>query len=413
MLNAQDEINNALQSGNKIVSKTAQEYVRLKNLNEERMRSAGKDIEMQMKRNSNAERITSISQKWNVIMEKLAYIFLPIIDNVLGFVADNFNVVVAGALALGTYLKYASVGIQGFGFAMGLHVGKALNLFNLLWGGIRSVVGIFKTLETAIVPLKAITSIFSSIGTFIGKLGFLKILTGPIGWIITGVTFLWQLFKRFDKIEFIDGDWTGNIVKGISAIGGAILDTLLAPFKMAWDYIKPWLGQSPSQLGLGILNGIQSISSMLFDSIISPFRDAFRWITTNIPFMGKLANMIGIGNGFENSMNIPKNNFSMDIGRNAAQTFLPPMTISPQPIPVNQEVKSVPTTNETNTNNILSLMTDMIKSNNETRDEVKGLRHDFATGTIRAETYMDSQLVSATIDRQSQFRNGYGVNHIS
>lgn len=63
---------------------------------------------------------------------------------------------------------------------------------------------------------------------------------------------------------------------GLEAIGGALYDTLLKPFKDAYDWIKNiFVGNSPSKLSMGMYNGIVSIGPALSDAITEPFKNGY------------------------------------------------------------------------------------------------------------------------------------------
>jgi hypothetical protein len=74
----------------------------------------------------------------------------------------------------------------------------------------------------------------------------------------------------------------------IDNFGPQIYESLKEPFENAWDWIKGiFIGNSPSELGLGIVDGIKSIASMLIDSLLAPWKAAWNLIK-KIPFVGSL-----------------------------------------------------------------------------------------------------------------------------
>lgn len=151
-----------------------------------------------------------------------------------------------------------------------------------------------------------VTNLFSKIGgigTFLGpilKIGSAFFKWIPIiGWIVTGIQFVMNLIERVRNIEW-GSDWGENIMKGLSAVGGAIYDTLLKPFVDIWDWLSAtFFGNSPSQLGLSIVKGISSVGSMMFDFLVSPFTKAWEFIK-GLPF---IKNLFGGSNDITSTVN--------------------------------------------------------------------------------------------------------------
>ena len=81
-------------------------------------------------------------------------------------------------------------------------------------------------------------------------------------------------------------------------MGYAIYDTLIQPFVDAFNWIKEksgFMANSPSVIGLGILDGIISIGASLLDAITSPFRKGFNFISGYFggPKLPSFSEMIG------------------------------------------------------------------------------------------------------------------------
>jgi hypothetical protein len=90
---------------------------------------------------------------------------------------------------------------------------------------------------------------------------------------------------------------------GLEAIGGALYDTLLKPFKDAYDWIKNiFVGNSPSKLSMGMYNGIVSIGPALSDAITEPFKNGYDNIS-KLSSNAKLPIFNGVNNGV--GTNIP------------------------------------------------------------------------------------------------------------
>jgi hypothetical protein len=76
------------------------------------------------------------------------------------------------------------------------------------------------------------------------------------------------------------------ILKGLFFLGAAIPDIIISAFESAWQGIKKWLGFSPSELGLTIVDGIKSVIDMLFDVLTYPFKKAFQLIKSAVLEVG-------------------------------------------------------------------------------------------------------------------------------
>lgn len=222
--------------------------------------------------------------------------------------------------------------------------------------------------------LSRVALIGGRFAAFLGPLGrfgslFLKIL-GPIGWVITAFQLIASLVKNLDlKAPFFGLDKVIN-------------EVLLQPFKDAWNWISNlFSGNSPSKLALSIVKGLVSVQTMLFNALTSPFRLAFNWILSKIT-----------GKSIENAV---------------ISSYAP-------------ETKSVPTVNATTLTRadakkeaVQSISNQTDESNtllNSILNAINILNKNLESGKIGV--YIDGQLMSATIARQTNFRNGYGMNSI-
>ena len=58
-----------------------------------------------------------------------------------------------------------------------------------------------------------------------------------------------------------------------------IYDNLISPFKRVWSWLKKtFLGSSPSELGLMIVEGIIAVGGLIMNALISPFTKAWNFI---------------------------------------------------------------------------------------------------------------------------------------
>jgi hypothetical protein len=113
---------------------------------------------------------------------------------------------------------------------------------------------------SAFTLLAGLGEIIAAIPAILGVIGTaLSIAFSPIGIAVAAFAGLYYLIKNF---------------------GPQIYEYLKEPFENAWDWIKGiFIGNSPSELGLGIVDGIKSIGSMLIDALTFPFRTAMNFIS--------------------------------------------------------------------------------------------------------------------------------------
>lgn len=393
LVQAEKQWDAARKSSDPALRARVEAYEKLRASNEANVKSSAKNLENLIMTRSNQERLTAISQKWSQILAQAGQILLPIIDTLLAAVIPVMDV--ARGLA-GWYLAVKAlpaifepiVGVVGklFGLVKGIgSVGVMVgNVFSRVAGFFGKMFGI-------------VTELFPWVGRIFGVLG--KFL-GPLGLIITAVQFVVNLFKRLNGIgdAFKDGILNG-IWFGLKAIGGAIYDTLLKPFVDAWNWIKGiFVGNSPSALGLGIVRGITSIAGMMFDALTYPWRQFLAWVLDKIPGMGKYAKMVkgGIGGVIGRSVENETAAAKLPIeGAIPKPTIVPGETAKP-PQAESAEPTSTTEGNEKVLQDILSAI-NMLNSNLE-------------SGKIGI--YIDGQLMSANLARQTEFRGGYGVNKI-
>jgi hypothetical protein len=76
------------------------------------------------------------------------------------------------------------------------------------------------------------------------------------------------------------------ILKGLASLVVEIPNIIIGAFNAAWEGIKKWLGFSPSELGLSIVDGIKSVVDMLFDVITYPFKKGFELIKSAVSEVG-------------------------------------------------------------------------------------------------------------------------------
>jgi hypothetical protein len=190
----------------------------------------------------------------------------------------------------------------------------------------------------------------------------------------------------------------GLIAKGLAAAGSYIFGALLDPFKKAWDWLgKTFLGKSPSELGLRIVEGITSVAGMIFDALSKPFRMFLAWVVDKIPFISKYSEKIR--GGFTGGGAVETK---------ATAAYMPAATITPTGTTVVGGAAGKPAAAAAQAYPEIDLMTET--TGKSLLNAILGLRDDMTSGKIAV--YMDTQLVSATIARQTEFRGGFGTNNV-
>jgi hypothetical protein len=235
------------------------------------------------------------------------------------------------------------------------------NISQLITGGVTAV-------EMFASTLTGVLSIFRPMATTISMVmkgfAFVARYLGPIGLVVTAIQVavdlvgqfmdIWssddmdigeKILKSFVAIPkalynvlvqpFIDMAawllnwmWPGvgdSMLKGIKSVGDAIFGVLKWPFQKMFGWFKNdsgIAGQSPSELGLMIVDGIKAIGSMLLDVITYPFRTAFNFISGIFGGDGNLGTSIvdGIKSSFGAAFDFITSAFSLvvDSIKNAA-----------------------------------------------------------------------------------------------
>jgi hypothetical protein len=361
-------------------------YDRIRNANAETLSATTANYALSLQQLANQERITSITNKWNQILAKASQIFLPVIDGLLAAVIPIMDIA-QGLFAWNLALLPLGVSVSSiFGWMSGiLGISKKISLSMMVFA--RYGIETMTTMEKVFLWVGKSSIAF---GKFLGFFGrYIPIL----GQVIMGIQFLFNLTSRIYKIwNDPNMNFGEKILAGVGAIAGALFDTLVKPFVDAWKAIGSWLGNSPSELGLEIVKGVASVGAMLFNVITNPFKLGFDWILSHMPFSDKIAKTMGFGMG---------NN----IEAKATTAYTPAVTINPKEtnlnIPQNKSTQE-PTLAQTNEESDNSrVLTDILNA-------ITNLNKNLENGKIGF--YLDGQLLSATLARTSEFRNGYGVN---
>lgn len=280
MIQADKQIQYIRRSNNPELMKQLELLEQLKRKRQEEAKDYGKRIELELRQQINQERIIELQNQFNKLMMELAKPVMDVVEPLLGLATKILPPILNA--------------VKGLTPLIGLL--PMLASIESFFGKIKNVVNMFSYLRDLGLPffqsMKQAFSFFggtqsTSIAKFIGNIvgflgkfgafgriliGFGKFL-GPIGILLNVFTFMTSLLKRWEETP-------KGFLGGLEAIGGALYDTLIKPFKDAYDWIKSlFVGQSPSKLGLGILNGIQSVGAALLDAITAPFRAGFNIIS--------------------------------------------------------------------------------------------------------------------------------------
>jgi hypothetical protein len=209
-------------------------------------------------------------------------------------------------------VSIAMIGVYNFSEKIGESISKILIPISGVFGFIEKLTGTAgrfsditrniaawflkgaRYVETFASGLSGVFKVFKPFASIIGSVlkgfaSFAKFL-GPIGLIVTAIQFVVSLWTRFSNLfssdEFVKADWPKKLVLGLKAIGGALYDVLLQPFVDVYQWIKKRLmGNSPSEIGLGIVDGIKAVGGMLLDVIISPFKAGFEFVTSAFSYV--------------------------------------------------------------------------------------------------------------------------------
>lgn len=266
-------------------------------------------------------------------------------------------------------------------------------------------VWLFETIGAKLGLLKNAFAFLGGASKFAGIFGTLFKAVPVLGWIITAFQLIWNVVKNVK--EYMDNwskmSWGERIVKGLLIIPKAIWNTIVQPFIDAFNWIVNKLGfgaNSPSKLGLSIVKGLVSVGVMLFDAITSPWRKALAWIFSKIPGMSKIAKTLegGLGNIMDNKMD--------SVEKRAVATYVPAVTVTPE----GTKLAEAPKSDTKQTEATKTATEDSSKTLQDILTSINTLNKNLESGKIGF--YVDGQLLSATLARQTEFRRGYGVNKV-
>lgn len=425
---------------NPALAKQVADYDRMKSLSGNMLKDENERAKLQLMQSANQDRMAILSNKWNQLLAKATQLLFPLIDGLLlitGYLVDFIPLTMAFAGAFGKGLVFIGNGIEkliggsimftnawkaalSYGTTTMTFGQKALVFISKLGMGFASVIGKFgkfvgffaKWLGPIGLVITAFQGIYGFIqgfkeggllgglrGAFVGIIPFgdkiLNIFSGMFSWIGDIASAFVKWFHPIDiAIEAFNN--MDAIIQGIKESITGVGEWIVLTFNKAWDGIKDWLGFSPSNLGLRIVQGIASVSAMIFDAITSPFRDAFAWVLDKIPGMGKISEKIK--GGVSGILNTPKEN---QIG----PTYVPAIQVTPNGVTpsqaVQQQKEDAKVEKDTSGEEQTKLLTNILNALNT-------LNENFSSGRIAVS--IDGQLLSTVLARTTEFRGGYGTN---
>lgn len=420
-------------------------YEQLRAANQATAKASAENLKLIIQQKSNQERLTAITQKWNQVVAQLASIFLPIVDRILSLGPSIIGAVdIISKLSLNLYSVFLiAEKMDGIFEKISLSI-KSIGPITRRISSAFGYMSIFseKIAKAFVTVGTAITSLFARLGKTINPIiEFLRVF-GKVGesfkWIVPlfkslgkftlvlNVAFaVWNVIKSIISgiKEISNGNWAvglrkiflgslAGIVEGffgfivdipiliLRGLGHLGVDTAKIWADTAekwWNELKDWFGFSPSKIGLSIVKGISSVGPMLFDALTAPFRNGLSWIMDKLPGMGKVAEKLRSGMG--GLINKPLE---------AKLSGESPSVITPVGMKVAGEVASQTAIATAENKEKATAASDVLLGN--ILDAINTLNKNLESGKIGF--YIDGQLMSATLARQTDFRRGYGVNKI-
>jgi len=412
---AQSDREMRLLRGDDTLRKQVAEYDKLRAANKAMADDAAKSYKTKLEELSNAESLKTITLAIHAVVQKMLYFLLPPIVWILtgaAWVLNQINMGMARwAFILGLVIDYLDdVALWFFGIkkpsiimnlAKGLYTAitypfkYARDLF-LKTNTVLQMIG--KSVETLGLRFKYINVFFRSFGSFFKTIGkvFGEILL-PLMFIYHLSVNLWKLWHDpkaatgwmsvarafglvFKSLLQALNDLTfglaGKILSFLDWLATKIFGSLLDPFKRAWHIIKKfWVGESPSQLGLLILEGIVAVEGLILRALISPFKKAWEFIK-KLPIISKLMGSTSIGGNIspeaKTAMTVERGKPSVDIKKSS----------------------------DALTTTVGGMSDELVKRLSSIVDAINDLRTDFKNGSLTANVYIDSQKLDALMGRR-------------
>jgi hypothetical protein len=283
-------------------------YNEMTKMNQSKIKDYAAMARQEVQSMSNQKATAAISAAWNSIFAEMGAVLLPKIADILTtvasavkWVAEHFALVNKytggwGALLI-TFipltiismgrlgkllqtigLKLIDIGnffkmtrISEFGLKLGSIGEKIQSIFkmeNLLsfFGKVGKLFGRF------LIPVLFAYNIFLRIKKLMGDASYMA-NTGFVGALKNIPKAIGAIFMAlWDTINDLFFGLPNMLLRGIVSVSESVYNAIKSPFVKAWDWLKgTFLGNSPSQLGMMILDGILAVESLIIKALISPF----------------------------------------------------------------------------------------------------------------------------------------------
>lgn len=409
----QNRANELARAGNRTLLDQLNKRNAMLKASEEELKNLGKRAEKNFQTIRNQERLTAITDQWRQIWIEASEYLIPFINGILKGISFMMPLVKWGIYLVST-LSGLKLIIGSINFGLGL-MGSKLKVATVISNTFSKIVARFSSLTTKSGSLLGgITKTLGEVAKFASRiviplvfaynifLQIKKILNDPVLMGTRGFfAFNGKLILRalgaigkalWDTFNFL----SFGLLNGVSSVIERIYNALGKPFERVWNWLKnTFLGSSPSQLGLMIVEGLKSVGGMLFNSITEPFKKAWEWISS---LFGKSS--------------IQSNIKTSIVSAKAAKLGVPvDNLISGKEIKSYRELEKTPMTEtekkEKETQTSVNEQQAMMEYMAALLTEMKGIRNDFATGRIAVN--LDGQLVSTNMNRGNKFRGNYGA----
>lgn len=319
----------------------------------EKMKAYNEDMARESANNLETQLMHQANQERMVALQNKWNQLLMQASQVLLPILDVFVSIVGALISVGPLLSGAFMMFKGINSIVMSLAGKFVFFENVA----NVILRIMGPIKSLFVGISSMASIFGRVGSIL--VGFGKFVP-VLGWIILAFQVISSAIKHI-----------GSFLRGEISIGTAlkniVYDVLLKPFVDAWNWIKGiFVGRSPSELAMGIVKGLISVQTMMFNVLTYPFRKAWSWIS------GSPAPAL-----FSATPQTPDASLSGGKEGEAAKA---------------EAAAESPATKR---------LDDILSA-------IQTLNKNLETGKIGV--YIDGQLMSATVARQTAFKGGFGMN---
>lgn len=248
-------------------------------LSEKEKIDLGKNFEQRMKIEANQERMVALTNQFNNLLLEAGKPILDILEPILKIAVEVLPKIIESLKespglwkALLVLVTLVSSAITAGSIAMGV-----LSSIGLVFGTALAKSAAMAALAAGKIALMgtAIAAVYAAAAAAAAAIGY---MIGRLLYMWTPIQEAADTFAEwlFEKWEMVCDDLLG----GLMSVREDILDAIVWPFANAYEWLrKKWLGNSPSEIGLRIVDGIASIGNTLISYLTSPFTSAFTFIT--------------------------------------------------------------------------------------------------------------------------------------